>query len=290
MPVRYAGAARIGGLALFWGSSFLWIKLGLRGFSPVQITALRLLLGAAVLLAILRWRGLRLPSGTRLWTHLAVAALFGNATPYLLFGIAERQVSSSTAGVINASAPLWTVLFTVAAYRSGRTVRRNAWSLGLGFLGVVLIFSPWRLGTELMSGGGAACLGAAVSYGISYVYIGHFLARRELGALPMAAGQLVCATAMVAAAVPFLGLRTPHWRADSLVAILILGVLGTGITYLLNYRVIADDGPTAASIVVYLLPVVSVLLGVLVLGEALRPQVVGGMVLVLVAARLRRTG
>lgn len=289
MTVRYAGAARVAALALLWGSSFLWIKLGLRGFSPAQITGLRMLLGASILLLILRWRSLRLPSGRTIWVHLAIAALFGNAIPYLLFGIAEQQVSSSTAGVINASAPLWTVLFTVIAYRSGRTARRNGWSLGIGFIGVLLIFSPWQLGTELMSWGGVACLAAAVSYGISYVYIGHFLAKRELGVLPMATGQLVCATVMVAVVVPILDWQTPELRPDAVIAVLILGAFGTGIAYILNYRIITDDGPTAASIVVYLLPVVSVLLGVLVLGETLHLQVAAGTVLVLIAAKLRRT-
>ncbi|WP_335986525.1 DMT family transporter [Glycomyces sp. MUSA5-2] len=289
MASRYAGALRVAALAVLWGSGFLWIKIGLGGFSPIQITALRMALGAAALLVILRLQHLRLPSDRGTWGHLLVAALFGNTVPYLLFGIGEQTISSAAAGVINASTPLWTVLFMVLAYRSGRSARRNAWSLILGFVGVLLIFSPWNLGADIASWGGVACLAAAASYGVSYVYIGHFLAKRELGVIRMAAGQLICATALSAALVPFLGWPTPQLESGPILAVLVLGVLGTGLAYLLNYRIITDDGPTAASIVVYLLPVVSVLLGSLVLDEQLELHVLAGMAVVLLAAGLRRS-
>ncbi|MFG3340359.1 DMT family transporter [Glycomyces sp. NPDC048151] len=289
MASRYSGALRVAALAALWGSGFLWIKIGLGGFSPIQITGLRMALGAAALVAILRLQGLGLPSDRNTWGHLLIAALFGNTIPYLLFGIGEQTVSSAAAGVINASTPLWTVLFTVLAYRSGRSARLNAWSLVLGSVGVVLIFSPWNLGADIASWGGLACLAAAASYGVSYVYIGHFLVKRDLGVLRMAAGQLICATALSFALIPILGWPVPRWEVGPVVAVLILGVLGTGLAYLLNYRIITDDGPTAASVVVYLLPVVSVLLGALVLGERLELQVLIGMAVVLLAAALRKS-
>jgi len=285
---RYAGAVRVAALALLWGSSFLWIAIGLRGFSPVQITFARMALGAIVLLVILRWQQLKLPKRVASWGHLGVAALFGNVIPYLLFSLAEQGVSSSTAGVINASTPLWTVLFTVLAYRDQKAARRNVASLVLGFAGVVLIFSPWRLGTEITTWYGLACLAAAISYGISYVYISHFLTRRKIGVLPGSTGQLLCATVITMAALPF-GLEAPSWRTDAVIAVVVLGVLGTGIAYLLNYQIISDDGPAAASVVTYLLPVVAVILGATVLQEPLQPQVLLGMAVVLVGVWLRRS-
>lgn len=283
------GVLRVAALAVLWGSSFLWIKIGLDTFTPVQITAIRMALGALVLLAILRVRGEALPKSRTVWGHLMVAALFGNAIPYFLFGLGEQTVSSAAAGVINATTPLWTVLFTVAAYRNGTSARRNSWSLALGFAGVLLIFSPWQHSAEIASWGGLACLAAAASYGISYVYIGRFLANRNLGVLPMAAGQLMCATAITVFAVPFLGWGAPTWAFGPVAAVVILGAFGTGLAYLLNYRIIVDDGPTAASIVVYLLPVVAVVLGAAVLSERPDVQVIGGMAVVLVAAALRRS-
>lgn len=288
MRHRYSGAARVAALALLWGSGFLWIKVALEAFTPIQISTLRMVLGAAALLAILRWKRLSLPAGWTTWGHLTIAALFGNAIPYLLFGIAEQEISSAAAGVITASTPLWTVLLTVIAYRNAAAARRNGWSLALGFIGVMLIFSPWLHGSEIASWYGVACLAAAASYGVSYLYIGHFLAKRELGAIPMATGQLISASALTALAIPFFGWPTPTWNSTAVAALAILGVLGTGIAYILNYRIITDDGPTPASIVQYLLPVVAVALGFALLREPIELQVVVGMAIVLTAAKLRR--
>ncbi|GAA2123894.1 DMT family transporter [Glycomyces algeriensis] len=288
MSPRLAGTARVAALALLWGSGFLWIKIGLEGFTPIQITLFRMALGAAVLLVILRLSGLSLPRDRKTWGHLTVAAFFGNALPYLLFGIGEQTVSSTTAGVINASTPLWTVLITVLAYRNGTSARRNAWSLIIGFAGVLLIFSPWNHTSEIASWGGLACLGAAASYGVSYVYIGKFLVKKDLGVLRMATGQLISATALTLAMIPLFGWTQPSWEPIPILAVLILGTLGTGIAYILNYRIITDDGPTAASIVVYLLPVVAVALGIAVLREVLESQTIAGTALVLLAAHLRK--
>src|SRR5690349_14580881 len=113
--MRLTGLARVALLALIWGSGFLWIKISLRGFTPIQLTFGRLALGAVVLVLILYFMGERLPGGRVIWLHLTGAALFGNAIPYLLFGIAEQSVDSNLAGAVNATTPLWTVLFALAA-------------------------------------------------------------------------------------------------------------------------------------------------------------------------------
>ena len=112
--MKQSALARLALLALIWGSAFLWIKLAIRGFSPVEVTFLRLALGAAVLFPIMLARREALPRSARMWTHITVAALFANAVPYLLFAIAEQTVDSSTAGIINATTPLWTVLLAPA--------------------------------------------------------------------------------------------------------------------------------------------------------------------------------
>jgi len=287
MNPRLAGSLRVAALALLWGSGFLWIKIALTGFTPIQITLLRMALGAAVLLVILRLSGLHLPRDRKTWGHLTVAAFFGNALPYLLFGIGEQTVSSATAGVINASTPLWTVLVAVLAYRNATSARKNAWSLIVGFAGVLLIFSPWNHTSEIASWGGLACLAAAASYGVSYIYIGKFLVSAELGVLRMATGQLICATALTLTMTPLFEWEQPSWQLSPVISIIILGTLGTGISYILNYRIITDDGPTAASIVVYMLPIVAIALGVIFLDEALSVQTIIGCALVLLASYLR---
>src|SRR5262249_23684071 len=102
------------GLALIWGSDFLWMKLGVRAMSARELTLARLLLGVGVLFPLVALRGENLPRGWRMWAHITVAALFANAAPYLLFGLAEERVASSTAAILNATTPLWTVLIALA--------------------------------------------------------------------------------------------------------------------------------------------------------------------------------
>jgi drug/metabolite transporter (DMT)-like permease len=284
--VRPGSAIRLGTLALLWGSSFLWIKVALDGLSPVQITLTRLALGAAVLLAIVRARALRLPNDRRTWTHLAVAALFANAVPYFLFGLGELSVDSAVAGALNASTPLWTVAIALAARQESAIGLRRGAGLILGFAGSLLIFAPWDTEVSEAVGGALACLAASASYAVSYVYMGRFLAGRGVPPLILSAAQLAAATSWLLLVTPVAGLQPIELTAAVIASVLILGGAGTGIAYVLNYRLIADEGPTAASTVTYLLPIVAVALGAAVLGEPLTARLVVGTAVVLVGVAL----
>ncbi len=171
MAIGRGSLARLMLLALLWGSSFLWIAIALRGFSPVQIVLIRLILGALVLLAIVYARGLRLPASGLVWVHLTVAALFANAISYTLFAIGEQHVSSSVAGVLNATTPLWTLVIAFATGHERHISAPKLIGFILGLAGTLVIFSPWEAGSQIASLGGLPCLGAAASYGISYVYM-----------------------------------------------------------------------------------------------------------------------
>lgn len=279
------GWVRIAVLALLWGSGFLWIKLALTGLSPVHLTLVRCALGALTLLAMAFGTGQRLPRDRRTWGRLVVAAFFCNALPFALFGIGERTVDSGIAGVMNATTPLWSLLIGVALGTDRRLGPARLLGLALGFAGVLVIFAPWQQ-AGLLSGGALALLGAGLSYAIAFAYMARKL---PPGGAPLAlsAAQLMTATALTAVALPVAG-EAPHLNLTALVAVAILGVFGTGITFYLNYRVLTDEGPTAAATVGYLLPVVSVALGALVLGEPLTPRIIGGMVIVLLAVGLTR--
>ena len=150
-----------------------------------------------------------------------------------------------------------------------------------------MIFSPWETGSQIASLGGLACLGAAASYGISYVYMDRYLARRGIPPLVLSASQLTAATVLLAIVLPFAGLQPIHFRWDAITALAILGCLGTGIAYILNYRLITDEG-TTASIVTYLLPIVAVILGAAILGDHITAQIVGGMLIVLIGVAITR--
>lgn len=270
-----------------WGSSFLWIKLALGALSPVQIALIRLLLGAVVLVVIGYARRQRLPRDPRVWAHMVAAALFGNAIPFVLFGVGEQTVGSGIAGVLTATTPLWALLIGIVIGTDRGIGVLPMLGLVLGFCGTLLIFSPWQTG-GLVSWGAVECLAAAASYAVSYAYIGQKLSGRGLSPLSLSAAQMVTATGLVALAVPVAGAQPVHPHLPALIAVGVLGIFGTGFAFAVNYRLIEDEGATRATSVGYLLPVVSVLLGAIVLGEPLNPLAIIGMVVVLVGVALSR--
>ncbi|WP_432850919.1 DMT family transporter [Amycolatopsis sp. CA-161197] len=280
---------RMAALAVLWGSTFLWIKLALEGFAPVVVTVVRCALGSLVLLGLAVAARQKLPRDRTTWGRLTVAALLCNAVPFGLFAVGERTVDSGVAGVLNATTPLWSLLIGLAlgVERGIRPMRLAG--LLIGFAGTLLIFAPWtRAG--LASWGSLALLGAAVSYAVAYAYMGRKLVGRGTEPLALSAAQLLAATGLSALALPVGSVSSPHVTVLSVVAVVVLGVFGTGVTFYLNYRLIADEGPTTAATVGYLLPVVSVVLGAVVLGEEIGARVVVGMVVVLggVAVSRRR--
>jgi EamA-like transporter family len=152
--------ARLALLALLWGSSFLWIKLALDGLSPVQLVLVRLALGAAVLVLVVRVRRLRLPRDRTTWLRLTVAAQVANAIPYLLFAIGEQTVSSSLAGALNATTPLWTLGIGLAARTERQVTPVRVVGLLVGFAGALVILAPWNAPSPGAIEGALACLGA----------------------------------------------------------------------------------------------------------------------------------
>ena len=280
--------ALIGVLALLWGSGFIWIKLSLDGFTPVQLTFARLALGALVLVPIVLIRRLPRPRGRAMWGHLAVSALIANAIPYTLFAVAEQTVSSSLAGVISATTPLWTVLIAVAAGGDTRLTSRRGLGVLAGFLGVLVVFEPWNAATGGAVGGVLACLGAATSYGLAYVYAARFLTNRGLSPLTLTAAQLVVASAILALALPASGGIGAQPSALALIAVLILGAIGTGVALVINFTLIGTEGPTAASVVTYLIPAVALALGILILGEPARLTLPLGALIILIGVALVR--
>ncbi|QDQ12406.1 DMT family transporter [Streptomyces spectabilis] len=279
---------RVAVLALLWGSSFLWIKLSLDGgLAPLHVTVVRCALGAAVLLGLARAARQRLPRDRRTWGHLVVAALFCNALPFLFFSIGEQTVDSGVAGVMNATTPLWSLGLGLLLRTDRGLGPYRLGGLVLGLAGTLLIFAPWHE-AGLASSGALVLLAAAVSYAVAFAYMARHLIGRGTEPLALSAAQLLVATGLTALGLPFTAGSGTAPSLTGVAAVVVLGVFGTGLTFHLNSRLIADEGPTAAATVGYLLPVVSVALGALVLGEALSVRVVVGMAVVLAGVGLTR--
>jgi drug/metabolite transporter (DMT)-like permease len=259
-------------LAAIWGSSFLFIKVGISELHPLYVTLGRVASGALTLLVILAFLRHRLPRDPRVWGHLAVVAAIGVAVPFTLFGYGEQRISSVLAGIWNATTPLVALPMAVLAFRTEKMTARRAVGLGLGFVGVLVILGVWQGvgGTGLT--GQLMCFGAALCYGFAIPYQRRFLARRPESGLALSAGQLMLATAMLAVVAPLVAgppTAPTALSADVIASVLALGALGTGIAFVLNFRVIRLAGATTSASVTYLIPIFATLIGVAVLGEDL---------------------
>jgi len=274
------GTLLIATLALVWGSNFLWIKVALDAFSPIQLTVARMVLGALLLLAVIAIRRDKLPTDLPTWGHLFVAALVANAVPYLLFALGETRVDSGIAGALNSTTPLWTLVLGFLARQSSRLNALQVLGLVMGFVGSLLIFSPWDAGS-VDTLGALFCLLAALSYGISYLYMSKFLTPRNLTPTVLSTGQLIAASILTAATLPFDSAGAPEWSLTPWLALAILGVLGTGLAYIINYALIRTEGPLGASVVTYLVPVASIALGVTLNSETVPLLSVTGVVVIL---------
>jgi drug/metabolite transporter (DMT)-like permease len=275
---------------LIWGFSFLCIKVAVEGMSPVTLGAIRVSLGLAVVLVAAKVTGASLPSGREQWGLCARYTVFATVIPFVAFGWAEQRVPSALAGVLNGSTPLFTLLVGLAVDRaSARVDRRAGIGLALGFVGVAVAAG---LGAGDLVGGTAiagalACVLAAACYGVGFVFVRRRMS--HLGVVTISVGQLAVASAVL---VPFgvgsAAVDGVHPTPTRLLAVGVLGLVGTGLAFLFNQRAIALVGATRASLVTYVIPVVAVAVGVLFADERFSWRVVAGGALVVAGVALSK--
>ena len=283
---------------IVWGSSFLFIAVALTGMTPAQVAGGRLLFGALALGAVVALRRERLPRTPRVWAHLCVLSVSFCVVPFLLFAWAEQHVSSGLASIFNATTPIMTAIMAWAVFRVERLRPGQLVGIAVGIVGVVVIIAPGAL-TDV--GGSTvaqlALLGATACYGFSLAYMRRFLGDAGLSGIAFAFGYIGPAALLMVALSPVI-LAEPMRPTPAVVAsIVALGVLGTGLAYVWNQNTLRAWGPTRASTVTYITPVVGVVLGIVVLGETLSWNEPVGALIVFVGIllaqgrlRLRRRG
>lgn len=295
---RVPWQVKFASLALIWGASFLFMKVGLRWFEPLQIGTFRIVLGAVTVVVLLHATGGRLPRDRRVWAHLFVVAIFLASLPFVLFPLGEERVSSALAGIGNATTPIATVLATMALVPAERLPGRKIAAVLVGFVGVVVIAQPWEQSGQPDLLGFGMTLIAGASYGLGWTWVRKYLAHTDLGGLSLPAGLLTMASAQMLVVLtvwwlPRRDVLAGPWsgRVDAtgglavpVAAILALGVAGTGVAYLFQFDVFRAVGQQIGSLVTYLLPIVSVVLGYVVLHERLGPWQFLGAAIVLGAA------
>ncbi len=276
-----ASLLRLLSLSAIWGASFLFMRMGAPVLGPALLIELRVGLAAIFLLVVgtLLKRSLDVREN---WKHYLVLGFFNSALPFLLFAFAAKTLTASVLSILNATAPIWGALIGAAWTRKGLSGRASL-GLGLGVLGVAILvgFDPAALhqGAPFAIGLG---LGAAFSYGIATNYA---KAARTVEPLANAHGSMWAAALLVVPAVPFFSNAVMPSVTIAL-AVLALGVLCSGIAYLLYFRLIADIGAAPALTVTFLVPVFGVAWGHFLLGEPVGWNTLVGACVVIVGTAL----
>ncbi len=267
-------------LAATWGASYLFIKVGLRDFSAPFLVFARTLLAALVLLPV-AWhrRGLRALRGRGV--SIAVLAVLQVVVPFLLITLGERWIPSALAGILVASAPIWVAALAFTPYAPAERPGRTALvGLGIGMVGVALLFGVDLGGSRLAVVGGIMVLFAGLGYAVGGIEFKRRMSGVDAAA---AAAAKMAASAVLTFPAALLTLPTSA-GADSVSALLALGVLGTGLAFLIFYELIATEGPSRSSLVAYLSPGFAVGYGVAVLGESVTAGTFAGLALILLGS------
>jgi drug/metabolite transporter (DMT)-like permease len=289
-------------LALAWGSSFLWIKVGVtEGLTPLMLVAFRLWIGFAFLVLFGRLTGARLPRQRIVIAQLALVGLLNTAVPFVLITWGEQWIASALAGILNGLVPLFTIVIAALLLRDEPITVNRLVGLLVGFAGAVLLLGR-NLGPTPTADAQLALLGelAVVLAAICYAFAAVVFRWRFSGkdviadpvrglrgmnpvefALPPVFAGAVATTVVallidVRAGVPILPPTPAAW-----VAVVWLGVLGSGVAYVLYFELLKAWGATRSTLVTYAMPIVGLALGVLILRESIDAQVIGGSALII---------
>jgi drug/metabolite transporter (DMT)-like permease len=272
-------------LGIVWGCSFIFIKLGLEFLTPVGVAFGRVSLGAITLLLWARFKGISLPKGKSIWFHLWIVALLLNVIPGYLFAVAETEVTSILAGIINAVTPLMTLLAIMIAFREEKPKSYQVIGLLLGFAGVLTVLGAWQGLGDNPASAVIALLCAVACYGISFPYSRKYVLPKKIKAESLAAGQLTMGALTLFPAYLIDGISITNYRPGPVLAMLTLGILGSGFAYIWNFKIMEAAGSAIASTVTYVTPVVAVIVGIIFLGEGVTwYEPVGGLIVLLGAA------
>lgn len=273
-------------LGITWGCSFIFIELGLKFLTPFGVAFGRCILGAITLLLVVKVSKIKLPSEKSVWQKLWIVAMLLNVVPGVLFAFAQQYVTSVLAGIINATTPLMTLIFMLILFREEKLKREQILGLLIGAFGVMVVLGVWKGVGENQLLGVVALLIAVACYGYSFPYTTRKIL--PLGLKPEAAAAMQLSMAAITL-LPFYlinGISKDYYPPGSVLAMLALGILGSGFAYIWNFSIIAAAGSSIASSVTYVTPVVAVFVGWLFLAESITWHEPVGAVFVILGAAI----
>jgi|SRR5687767_7869211 drug/metabolite transporter (DMT)-like permease len=269
-------------LGIMWGTSYAFIKLGVETLPTFTLIATRLAIGLGLLATVVLVAREPLPRSPRIYFHLAVMAAINIVIPFSLITWAELSVDSAIAAILNGAVPLIVIVLAALTFHDEPITLNRLVGVTIGYVGVIVLVFPGLVaaagGTEFT--GELALIGSTVAYAIGAVY-----SRKNIrGLRPMIPAVFQVAFAFLMVSVLALVFENPFavaWNMDAIVAVLWLGLLGSGLAYLLMFRLLTRIGATATSQLAYLLPVVGIVTGALMFGETIDARVAVGTALIL---------
>lgn len=269
-------------LAVLWGGAFFFIEIALEDVPPLTLVLVRMTLAAILLYAALRAIGQRLPTGWRIWRALLLLGILNNALPFVLFAWGQTRITGGLASILSATTPLWAVIVAHLLTDDEKATPGKVVGVLLGMAGVVVM-----VGGDALAGlGGAllaqiACLVGALCYAFASVQARGF---KAMGVRPMAlaTGQSIMAAVIL---LPIALIVETPWRLPvpgmaSIAALLALTLFSTTFAYVLYFRLLETAGATNSLLVTFLIPITAILLGTLLLGEAIEAKHLAGMALI----------
>ena len=270
-PPRPADWLLLFSLVAMWGSAFMLAELALGSFEPLAITTLRIVMGAIVLMLLLAATGRRFPRRPDVWAYLVLMAILGNCLPFFLITWGQVEVPSGLAGILMGVMPLVVVVLAHFSVPGERLSPARIIGFLLGFAGLIVLF-----GGDLVARGGdesallakLAILGGAVCYGVNVIVA---RLQPEKDALTASAGVMLVASVLMLSVSFALDtdLLPAQASAGAIAALVLLGLMSTGLATFVYFLIIARAGPSFLSLINYLIPVWAVTVGAVLLGEHL---------------------
>ena len=274
-------------LGALWGSSFGAIKIALHGVTPLTVMSVRILLAGAALLLLIQVRKTPLPRGIQNWIKIGWMALFGTLIPFFLVPWGQLQIDSSLAAILMAVNPLFAL--TLGHFFSDHEsfTLRQLLAMLVGFSGILLVFGENAISS--INGNIWAQL-AVIGAGFCYTISGVIVSRvRGASADSVSASIFICSSVIVFPL--WMILEQPwslHFETESLLALTHLGLVSTGMAFLMRYYIILRAGAVFLSYVAFIIPMFGILFGILFLGETISVNTMGAVVLILSGVYLGR--
>jgi len=267
-------------LGAIWSSSFMWIKIAVQEVGPITLVAFRALFGLLFGVVVIFFQRVSWPRTFKSWLPLLIVGLTNVAIPFFLISWGEQSIDSAVASILDATVPLFTILMAHFLLQDDKITMPKVLGLLIGFAGIVMLMSKDIGASSSSLLGEFAVIVASIFYAGSAVYVRK--TTEDVPGIVRSAGPLVSATiTMWLATLVFESPVKIPQLTITWVALLFMGVLGSGLAFVLAYYLIHEIGPTRTTMVTYLFPLGGVILGIMILHEQLTWQVIAGGILII---------